>query len=417
MAQLSDDCFAFGGSLLGIDAARAMIFERVQPVAGIEYVPLRPALGRTLAHDIAAPIAIPGYDNSAVDGYAVRFEDLHTDRETTLLCVDRIAAGHDPSATLRAGMAARIFTGAILPEGADVVIMQEDCEREGDKVTIRPGIKRGANTRRAGEDVAPGSLALKAGRRLGPADLGLLAALGFVEVPVRRKLSVALLSTGDEVREPGESLRRGQIHDANRYVLSALLEKLGVGVDDRGIVADDQAGLARSLREAAEGNDLIITSGGVSTGEEDHVRSAIANHGSLYFWRLAIKPGRPVAMGQIGATPLAGLPGNPVAALLTFALVARPMIEALSATTPHIAKRFRVLADFAYKKREGRREYVRASLDRPVAALAKARRYHKEGAGMLTSLTETDGLVELLEDVTRLEPGTEVDFISYNELI
>ncbi len=412
MAQLSDDCFAFGGSLLSIDAARRMIFERVPPVAGIERVPLRQALGRTLGEDITAPIAVPGYDNSAVDGYAVRFDDLHPDGPTTLLCVDRIAAGHDPSTALGKGMATRIFTGAILPDGADVVIMQEDCEREGDRVVIRPGIKRGANTRRAGEDVALGSLALAAGKRLGPADLGLLAALGCVEVPVRRKLLVALLSTGDEVRAPGELLRRGQIHDANRYILAALLERLGVEVSDHGIIRDDEARLGDALRDAAAESDLIITSGGVSTGEEDHVRAAIANDGSLYFWRLAIKPGRPVAMGQIGSTPLAGLPGNPVAALLTFILVARPMIEALGSATPGVAKRFQVISDFAYKKKAGRREYVRASLEG-----GKVRRFPKEGAGMITSLTETDGLVELPEDLTGLEPGAVVDFMPYSELV
>lgn len=412
MAQLSDDCFAIGGGLLSIDAARAMILERVPPVAGIERVPLRQSLGRTLAEDVAAPIDVPGYDNSAVDGYAVRFDDLDPARPTTLRCVDRIAAGHDPAGALVPGIAARIFTGAILPDGADVVIMQEDCERDGERVVIRPGIKRGANTRRAGEDVAHGSVVLAAGRRLGPADLGLLAALGCVEVPVRRKLTVALLSTGDEVREPGEPLRRGQVHDANRYILAGLLERLGVDVSDRGIVRDDPARLNDALQRAAAESDLIITSGGVSTGEEDHVRTAIANHGSLYFWRLAIKPGRPVAMGQIGATPLAGLPGNPVAALLTFALVARPMIDALSASTPSIARRFTVTSDFAYKKKAGRREYVRASLEG-----TRVRRFPKEGAGMLTSLTETDGLVELPEEMTRLEPGATVDFIPYNELI
>src|SRR4051812_25913348 len=417
MAQLSDDCFAFGGSLLGIDAARAMILERVMPVAGIERVRLRQALGRILAEDIAAPIAVPGYDNSAVDGYAVRFDDLDPDRSTRLRCIDRIAAGHDPSAALKAGLAARIFTGAVLPEGADVVIMQEDCERDGDTVIIRPGIKRGANTRRAGEDGARGAVALTTGKRLGPADLGLLAALGFVEVPVRRKLTVALLSPGDEVREPGETLRRGQIHDANRYMLAAMLERLGVEVSDRGIVRDEPAVLSEALQRAAAESDLIITSGGVSTGEEDHVRAAIANHGSLYFWRLAIKPGRPVAMGQIGATPLAGLPGNPVAALLTFVLVARPMIECLCGAAPHIAKRFRVVSDFPYKKKTGRREYVRASLFDSGSGLPRARRYPKEGAGMITSLTETDGLVELPEETTRLEPGAEVSFLTYSELI
>ena len=412
MAQLSDDCFAFGSSLVGIDAARRMIFERVTPVAGIERVPLRQALGRILAEDIAAPIALPGYDNSAVDGYAVRFDDLAADQPTTLRCIDRIAAGHDPSAALKPGTAARIFTGAMLPDGADVVIMQEDCERDGERVIIRPGIRRGANTRRAGEDVARGAAALAAGTRLGPAETGLLAALGFVEVPVRRRLTVALLSTGDEVREPGAALRRGPIHDANRYILAGLLERLGVEVSDRGIVRDEPAMLSEALQRAAAESDLIITSGGVSTGEEDHVRAAIANHGSLYFWRLAIKPGRPVAMGQIGRTPLAGLPGNPVAALLTFALVARPMIETLGAATPQIAKRFKVASDFAYEKKAGRREYVRASLEG-----ATARRYPKEGAGMITSLTETDGLVELPEELTRLERGLQVDFIPYSELI
>ncbi len=416
MAQLSDDCFAFGGSLLGIDAAREMIFERVRPVDGVERVPLRQALGRTLAEEVAAPIAVPGFDNSAVDGYAVRFDDLDPHGPTTLRCVDRIAAGHDPSGALTPGLAARIFTGAALPAGADVVIMQEDCQRDGDLVTIRPGIKRHANTRQAGEDVSRGAKVLKAGRRLGPADLGLLAALGFAEVPVRRRLSIALLSTGDEVREPGQPLAPRQIYDANRFILSGLLERLGVEVRDLGIVPDDPATLAAALRQAAETTDLIISSGGVSTGEEDHVRAAIANHGSLYFWRLAIKPGRPVAMGQIGATPLAGLPGNPVAALLTFALVARPMIEALSGTEPHVAKRFPAIADFAYKKKTGRREYVRVSLQ-SGAGLPKLTRYPKEGAGMLTSLTETDGLAELSEETTRLEPGAEVPFMPYSELI
>ena len=416
MAQLSDDCFAFGGSLLGIDAARQMIFERVQPVEGVERVPLRRALGRTLTEDVAAPIAVPGFDNSAVDGYAMRFDDLDAHDPTTLRCVDRVAAGHDPTVALTPGLATRIFTGAVLPAGADVVIMQEDCQREGDRVTIRPGIKRWANTRQAGEDVPRGAMALKAGRRLGPAEIGLLAALGLAEVPVRRRLSIALLSTGDEVREPGQPLAPHQIYDANRFILAGMLERLGVEVSDLGIVPDDPVTLAGTLRRAAEANDLIVTSGGVSTGEEDHVRAAIANHGSLYFWRLAIKPGRPVAMGQIGATPLAGLPGNPVAALLTFALVARPMIEALSGTQPHIAQRFRAIADFAYKKKTGRREYVRVSRD-ATASLPRLRRFPKEGAGMLTSLTETDGLAELSEDTTRLEPGAEVAFVPYSELV
>jgi molybdopterin molybdotransferase len=417
MAQLSDDCFAVGGDLLGVDAARRMIFERIAPVPEIETIPARRALGRTLAQHITASIAIPGFDNSAVDGYAVNFDDLNPSAETQLRVKGRAAAGHPYSDELARGTALRIFTGAALPDGADAVMMQEDCERVGDVVTIRPGIKRGANTRRAGEDVARQAVALPAGRRLGPADLGLLAALGLAAVPVRRRVSVALFSTGDEIREPGEPLGHGQVYDANRFILAATLERLGVELTDYGILGDDPASLSAALCRAAAKTDLIITSGGVSTGEEDHVRTAIANHGSLYFWRLAIKPGRPVAMGQVGATPLAGLPGNPVAAMLTFALVARPMIEALSGTTPHVARRFQVVSDFAYAKKSGRREYVRASLEEATEGPVRARRFHKEGAGMLTSLTETDGLVELPEDVTSLRPGTVVDFIPYSELI
>jgi molybdopterin molybdotransferase len=233
---------------------------------------------------------------------------------------------------------------------------------------------------------------------------------------VRRRLSIALLSTGDEVREPGQPLAPHQIYDANRFILAGMLERLGVEVTDFGIVPDDPATVAATLRRAADTSDLIVTSGGVSTGEEDHVRAAIANHGSLYFWRLAIKPGRPVAMGQVGATPLAGLPGNPVAALLTFNLVARPIIEALSGTEPHVARRFPAIADFAYRKKAGRREYARVSVQ-GSAGLPKLTRYPKEGAGMLTSLTETDGLAELSEDTTRLQPGAEVSFVPYSELI
>ena len=417
MAQLSDDCFAIGDDLLGIDAARRMIFERLTPVTGTERVPVRRALGRTLAQDMTASIAIPGFDNSAVDGYAVNFDDLRPSAETRLHVKGRAAAGHPYSDPLARGTALRIFTGAALPVGADAVMMQEDCERAGDFVTIRPGIKRGANIRRAGEDVQRQTVALSAGRRLGPADLGLLAALGLAEVSVRRRISVALFSTGDEVREPGDPLLHGQVHDANRFMLAGMLERLSVHLIDFGILGDNPSTLSEALSRAAAEADLIVTSGGVSTGEEDHVRAAIASHGSLYFWRLAIKPGRPVAMGQVGATPLAGLPGNPVAALLTFALVARPMIEALSGTTPHVARRFQVVSDFSYSKKSGRREYVRASLVETKGVPVRARRFHKEGAGMLTSLTETDGLVELAEDITSLRPDTVVDFIPYSELI
>jgi molybdopterin molybdotransferase len=417
MAQLSDDCFAFGGALLPIEAARSLIFERVGIVAGVETIGLAQGDGRTLAEPVTAPSNVPGFTNSAVDGYAVRFDDLAADAETRLVCDGRIAAGHASGDRLEAGSAARIFTGAVMPEGADTVIMQEDCRKDGGAVFIRPGIKRGANRRLAGEDIAAGSVALAAGRRLGPAELGLLAALGQATLPVRRRLSVGLFSTGDELREPGTTLAPGQIYDANRFMLASMLTRTGAAVTDGGILPDRPGELAEALVAAAAKHDLIVTSGGVSTGEEDHVRDVMNAHGSLFFWRLAIKPGRPVALGQIGSTPLIGLPGNPVAALITFAAVARPLIEALTGTLPKVPRRSAAVSGFSYRKRRDRREYVRVSLESDEGGPPRLRRFPKEGAGMLTSLTETDGLAELPEALTQLEPGMAVDFIPYGELL
>jgi molybdopterin molybdotransferase len=417
MAQLSDDCFAFGGALLPIEAARSLIFERVGVVAGVETIGLAQADGRTLAEPVVAPFNVPGFTNSAVDGYAVRFDDLAGDAETRLVVDRRIAAGHASVEPLISGRGARIFTGAVMPAGADTVIMQEDCRLDGTAVFIRPGIKRGANRRLAGEDIATGSVALPAGRRLGPAELGLLAALGRAELPVRRRLSVGLFSTGDELREPGTMLAPGQIYDANRFMLASMLVRAGALVTDGGILPDQPGPLADALVAAAARHDLIVTSGGVSTGEEDHVRNVMDAHGSLFFWRLAIKPGRPVALGQIGSTPLIGLPGNPVAALITFVAVARPLIEAMTGTLPRVPRRSPAVSGFAYKKKRDRREYVRVSLETVAGGPTLLRRFPKDGAGLLTSLTETDGLAELPETLTHLESGMTVDFIPYSELI
>jgi molybdopterin molybdotransferase len=417
MAQLSDDCFAFGGALLPIEAARSLIFERVGVIAGTETIGLAQADGRTLAEPVTAPFNVPGFTNSAVDGYAVRFDDLVADAETRLVRVGRIAAGHASGDRLAVGGAARIFTGAVMPDGADTVIMQEDCRDDGTAVFIRPGIRRGANRRLAGEDIAAGSVALTAGRRLGPAELGLLAALGQAVVPVRCRLSVGLFSTGDELREPGTTLAPGQIYDANRFMLASMLARTGVLVTDGGILPDRPGPLAEALVAAAAQHDMIVTSGGVSTGEEDHVRTVMNAHGSLFFWRLAIKPGRPVALGQIGGTPLIGLPGNPVAALITFVAVARPLIEAMTGTQPRVPRRSPAVSGFAYKKKRDRREYVRVSLEPGGDGPPRLLRFPKEGAGMLTSLTETDGLAELPETLAGLEPGMAVDFIPYTELL
>ena len=416
MAQLSDDCFAFGGALLSVDAALARIEERVTAVVETEMVPLRGACGRILARDVVASMNLPPHANSAVDGYAFAHADLMPGRETMLPVCGRAAAGHPLGRRAERGVAIRIFTGASMPEGTDTVMMQEDCVVEDGRVRLKPGIKKGANRRHAGEDVAEGTVALAAGRRLSPADLGLAAALGYCELPVFRRLRVALLSTGDEVRDPGTGLPPGMIYDANRFMLAALLGELGCAVSDFGIRPDRESALADTLATARVGHDLIVTSGGVSTGEEDHVKPAIERLGRLHFWRLAIKPGRPVALGQIGGVPLIGLPGNPVAALVTFVVLARPLILRLAGAAAFAPRHFPVRAGFAYRKKPGRREYVRVSLQHEGKDLV-AVKYPRDGAGILSSITRSEGLVIVDEETSDVAPGMTVDFLPFSEVI
>jgi len=416
MAQLSDDCFAFGGALLTVEAALAEIEARVSPVVQTETTPLLAAAGRIVARDIVATMNLPPHANSAVDGYAVAHADLTPDRETILPITGRAAAGHPLERPARRGEAIRIFTGAPMPEGADTVMMQEDCAFEEGRVRLKPGIKKGANRRHAGEDIAEGEIALSAGRRLRAPDLGLAAALGHHELCVFRPLRVALLSTGDEVHDPGAPLPQGAIYDANRFMLAALLTGLGCAVTDFGIRPDREAALADTLAAASVEHDLIVTSGGVSTGEEDHVKSAVERLGTLHFWRLAIKPGRPVALGQVGAVPLIGLPGNPVAAIVTFVVLARPLIAKLAGATACVPRFFPVRAGFAYRKKPGRREYLRASLEHDGDAVV-AVKYPRDGAGILSSIVRSDGLVILDEATSELAIGAMVDFLPFSEVI
>jgi molybdopterin molybdotransferase len=416
MAQLSDDCFAFGGRLMTTAEARALLDARVAAVVDTETVPLGDALGRILADALVAPIAVPPHANSAVDGYAVHFDDLSRDAETRLRIVGRVAAGHPLAAPVARGQALRIFTGAPMPPGPDTVLMQEDCRVEGDAVAIRPGIKRGANFRAAGEDVAAGAVVLAAGHRLRPQDVGLAASLGLSQLTVRRRLRVALFSTGDELVEPGQALAPGAIYDSNRYTLAGLLRVTGVALDDLGILPDRLPAIRDALAGAAERHDAIVTSGGMSTGEEDHVKAAVEAIGALHFWRLAIKPGRPVALGQVGRVPFIGLPGNPVAVMVTYLRVARPLLLKLAGAAEVEPTLYRVRAGFGYRKKKDRREYVRAWLEPGPDGALVAQRFPRDGAGILSSMVEADGLVELPEEVTTLEPGTVVDYLPFSEV-
>ena len=422
MAQLSDDCFAFSGPLLRLDEMERLIGERIAPVAETERVPLHGARDRVTAVDVKAPVDLPPFDNSAVDGYAVRHADLHPNGDTKLAVSGKLTAGTRSEAALKSGEAIRIFTGAAMPKGADTVFMQEDVTVEGPHVIVPKGLKLGANRRVAGEDVRAGAVVLPAGTVLEAQHIALLAALGLTEIAVRRRHKVAIFSTGDEIVEPGSIRESTAIYDSNRVLLAELLERLGAVVTDLGILHDDPRALADALKKAAS-HDLVVTSGGVSTGEADHVRTALERIGSLVFWRVAIKPGRPVAMGVIrgekaGETAaFVGLPGNPVAVFVTFVRVVKPLLRRLAGARPDKLVPLPVRAAFAYKKKKDRREYVRVSLKHRADGEIEAIKHPQDGAGILTSLTETDGLLEFPEDVTAIEPGTHVGFLSYATLV
>jgi len=417
MAQLSDDCFAHGGALMPLDEALALLDSKLRPVCEPETLALAAASGRVLAEDVAAAVDVPPHDNSAVDGYAVFFDDLDPAGETRLPVTGRAAAGHPLGRAARRGEAIRIFTGASMPDGPDTVMMQEDCREDGDHVVLAAGIRRGANRRFAGEDVGRGDIVLRRGRRLRPQDLGLASAVGRTEVAVYKPLRVAVFSTGDEVCEPGRPLPPGAIYDANRYTLMAAVSRLGFPVSDLGILADDAGTISRALAEAAASHDVLLTSGGVSVGEEDHVRAAVEANGSMHFWRLAIKPGRPVAMGQIGSTPVVGLPGNPGAALVTFLLVARPLLLRLAGAAETAPHRYRVAIAFDYRKKAGRREFVRVRLEAGRDGTPVAVKHGRSGAGILSSMVDADGLLDLDADMTYLESGSIVYFLPFSEVL
>lgn len=417
MAQLSDDCFAFGGPMMSVDEAVAIIAAKVTAVPEVESVALTEADGRILAHDIAAPLPLPPFTNSAVDGFAVASRDLPQGKEQRFPVTGRVQAGASAPAPLKPGHAMRIFTGAPMPEGADTVFMQEDVRLEDGNVVVPAGLGRGANVRPAGEDIPLGHVALKTGQRLRPQDVALVAAFGLTKIAVSRRIRVAVFSTGNELVSPGEERAAAQLFDSNRFMLMAMLARLGCEVADFGILRDERASLATALKKVAADHDLILTTGGVSTGEEDHLKAGVESAGSLVLWRMAIKPGRPVAMGIIGGTPLIGLPGNPVASFVTFVHVVRPTVLALSGAAPEPLVPMPVRAAFTYKKKIGRREYVRVTLRKTNDGVPEAIKFPREGAGLLSSLVDTDGLVELGEAVTQVEPGQTVGFLGYANLV
>ena len=417
MTQLSEDCFAFGGPLMTMADALALLHQRTEAVVESESVPLAQAAGRVLAEDVTATIDVPAHDNAAVDGYALRAADLAPEADTILRIAGRIAAGHPSESPLGAGEAARIFTGAAMPAGADTVVMQEDVRLDGPRLVVPPGLKEGANRRRAGEDTRQGDVVLHRGSRLLPQQVALAASIGRPALTVYRPLRVALFSTGDELVEPGAVLGPGGVYDSNRYMLRALLAALPVRLTDLGILADDPDTVRAAVAEAARTHDVLITSGGVSTGEEDHVRAAVEGLGSIHFWRLAIKPGRPIALGQVAGRAFIGLPGNPVAVMVCFLRFGRPLLLRLAGANAEEPPMMRLPAAFAHRKKADRREWLRARLSRGPDGLLRAEKFPRQGSGLISSLVQSDGLVEIGEDVTHVAEGSMVDFLPFSEVM
>ena len=411
-----DDCFAHDRKRLPAGEALALLEQRVRPVVATESVPLAAAHGRILAETVIAGRDVPGFDNVAVDGFAFAHRDLAEGRPTALrLLEQRASAGHPFEGRLPAKTALRVLTGAALPAGADTVLMQEDAALEAGTVIVPPGIRPGANRRRAGEDIRQGDAVLQPGQRLRPQEVGVAASLGRAQLQVFCPVRVALLSTGDELAEPGAPLPPGATYDANRTILHALLGTLGCRVTDLGILPDRAAAVAGALREAAAGHDVVMTSGGASRGDEDHVVRAVARQGRLHFWQIAVKPGRPLAFGQLGSCLFVGLPGNPVAAVICFLRFARPVLIALGGGRWPEPRAFLVPAGFAMQKKPGRREYLRARLARGSDGRLRAEKVAREGSGILTSLVEADGLVELAEERAGVAQGELVEFVPFSE--
>ncbi len=418
--KLRDDCFLHDSERLTHAEAIAILREGLVTVVDAEPVPVDEAPMRILAEDVIAPQNIPAHDNAAVDGYAFAFPDYDATGGSTLKVSARAAAGHSVSDRIEPGTAARIFTGAAMPEGMDSVVMQEDTEaqtRDGDIwVTIPGGLQQGANCRLSGEDVEQGAVMLATGCRLRPQDAACAASAGKATLSCFKRPRVGVFSTGDEIVRPGETLAPGQVYDANAPMLRGLIEAAGADCIDLGVLPDAPHAVQASLKDAASIYNVVITSGGASRGEEDHVVDALDALGSLNMWQIAIKPGRPMAFGQIGDCVHLGLPGNPVAVFVCFLLYVRPALVRLGGGAWPEPARYPLKAAFSVlKKKTGRREFWRGFLTQNNDGTLSAGKFDRDGSGLISGLCEADGLIEVGEDITQVKEGDQVAFIPFTE--
>ncbi len=400
-----------------VERARQLVLALVEPIEGSERLSVRNALGRVLAEDILATANVPGHDNSAMDGYAVRFSDLSIEVDSALTSVGTAFAGRPFAGRLEAGQCVRIMTGGVIPDGADTVVIQEMVRDSGGRIVIPPKQRRGQHVRRAGEDLRIGMPAIRAGKIIRPADLGLIASLGVAEVNVRRRLRVAFFSTGDELRSVGTPLKEGEVYDSNRYTLYGMLDRLGCEAIDLGVVRDRPAEVEAAFRRAAAEADAILTSGGVSVGEADFVRGMMAKLGEVAFWQIAMRPGRPMAFGRIGSAWLFGLPGNPVAVMVTFhAFVRDALLKMMGVSPVAPLPQFRVPCATPLKKRPGRSEFRRGILFREDG-IWKVRATGSQGSGVLRSMSEANCIIVVEHERGHVEAGELVSVQPFEGLV
>lgn len=422
LQQITSCLSDYDPDALPVRAAQRIINDFIAPVDGIEQVALLAALDRVLATDIISPISVPAHDNSAMDGYALRGADLRADGPTTLAVIGTVYAGRPSDAVPLAGQCVRIMTGGVMPAGCDSVIPQEHVATIlEDAIRVDPGtIRSGDNRRFAGEDLMAGSAALKAGRIIRPADLGLLASLGIGDVPVRRRLKVAFFSTGDELRSIGQPLDAGCVYDSNRYTLFGMLTRLGCEIIDMGVVRDEPQALEDALRSACEQADAIVTSGGVSVGAADYTREIMARLGDVTFWKIGMRPGRPLAFGRIASNGhsafLFGLPGNPVAVMVSFYFFARAaLLRMMGAEAPLLMVKARSAA--AIRKKPGRTEYQRGILALDGNGEQQVRITGSQGSGILRSMSEANCMVVLHDEQGSVAAGDMVDVLLFEGLV
>ncbi|MGE4052282.1 MAG: gephyrin-like molybdotransferase Glp [Piscinibacter sp.] len=421
LAEIASCVSGYDPNALPVAQAQEFIARLVPRVQAVEMLALRAALGRVLARDVVSAINVPAHDNSAMDGYALRGADLAASGDTVLAVAGTGFAGAQFSGRVGPGQCVRIMTGAVMPQGLDTVVPQEFTKADGDRITVPAGVVRtGDNRRLAGEDLAQGEAALKAGRVLRPADLGLLASLGQAEVPVLRRLRVAFFSTGDELRSIGEPLDEGCVYDSNRYTLWGMLQRLGVDLIDMGVVRDDPAALEAAFRHAAENADAVITSGGVSVGEADHTKQVMKSLGDVLFWKIAMRPGRPMAIGRITSRGhdaiLFGLPGNPVAVMVTFYAFVRDALLAMSGAAPQPLPMLRAASMQAIRKKAGRTEYQRGIVTRSGDGW-QVEITGSQGSGILRSMSVANGLVVLGHEQGNVAAGDLVDVLPFDGLV